>query len=293
MTELHEKSSLPRIRILPPWHAVRVFFSSLNGRTAPVKIAASEGQIASIERHSFKTESSRPNLVSFLQKGSPEGRRVIFVHGTPGSARGWADYIINVPAGCLYIALDRPGYGLSEPEHAVVSLKCQAQAVAPLLATIHDRKSILVGHSSGASVVVQTALDYPDHVGGMLLLAGAFNPELEEVNWIQPVGTFKPISKLLPRTINNANQELLGLKRGLLAQADRLRQISIPVGVVHGDTDPLVPIANIDYLQRMLKNASLNKLILKGKDHFIPWHSKPSVDTLLKRLIDQVHLTEI
>ncbi len=292
MIKRYEKSSLPRVRVLPPWHALKVLFSSLNGQNTPVKIAAGEEQIDGIERQSFRVVSSRSNSVSFLQMGSPDGRRVIFVHGTPGNANGWADFLLNVPAGRLYVALDRPGYGLSEPEYAIVSLKRQAQAVAPLLATINGRKSILVGHSSGASVVMQTALDYPDNVGGMLLLAGAFDPELEEINWIQLIGACKPISRLLSRTINNANQELIGLKRELLAQADRLHQINIPVGIVHGDSDPLVPIPNVSYLQRKLKNASLDKLVLRDRDHFIPWHSKPSVDVSLKRLIDQVRRTE-
>lgn len=292
MIKKYEKSSLPRVRVLPPWHAFKVLFSSLNGHSAPVKIAASDEHIAGIERQSFRAGASSPDVVSFLQMGSPGGRRVIFVHGTPGNAKGWSDYLLNVPAGYLYIALDRLGYGLSDPEYAVVSLKRQAQAIAPLLVTINGRKPILVGHSSGASIVMQTALDYPDNVGGMLLLAGAFDPELEEIHWTQLIGAYKPISRLLSRTINNANLELIGLKRELLAQADRLHQINIPVGIVHGDSDPLVPILNLNYLQRKLKNASLDNLVLKNRDHFIPWHSKPSVDASLKRLIGQVCLTE-
>lgn len=280
------------MRLLPPLSAIKVFISSLNGRNAPVKIAASREQIAGINRQSERSHSSEAYLVSYLQAGTPSGRRVIFVHGTPGNARGWADYLLAIPEGHEYIALDRPGYGFSEPEHAVVSLERQAQAIAPFLKANSGRKTILVGHSSGASVVMQTALDYHDSVGGILLLAGAFDPELEEAVWLQMIGRLKPISKLLSRAINNANHELLSLKCGLLAQAERLNRISIPVGVVHGDRDPLVPIANVSYLQRTLTNASLETLVLKNVDHFLPWHSKPSVDTSLQHLIDRVRLIE-
>lgn len=281
------------MRILPPWHALKVFFSSLNGRNAPVKIVAGEDQIAGIDRQSLRVPASECDVVSFLQSGIPDGRRVIFVHGTPGNARGWADYLLGVPPGCHYIALDRLGFGLSEPRHAVVSLKRQAQAVAQFLETVDGRKPVLVGHSSGAPVVMQTALDYPDRVGGLLLLAGAFDPDLEEANWLQPLGTFKPVSRLLPRSINNANQELLGLKGELLSQADRLQEISIPVSVVHGDKDPLVPIANLGYLERKLQNVSLDTLVLKDTDHFIPWNSKSYINTSLERLLDQVCQAEL
>lgn len=287
-----EINPLPRLRLLPPWQALKVLVSSLNGRNSPVKTVANESQIAGLERHSLRVPLSMTDTVSYLQTGAPEGRRIIFVHGTPGNAKGWADYLLNVPAGRLHIALDRLGYGFSTPKQAVVSLKRQAQAVVPFLKTTKDRKAILVGHSSGASVAVQTALDCPDTVGGLLLLAGAFDPDLEEANWLQPFGTLKPISRLLPRVIDNANRELLGLKRDLLAQADRLHQINMPVVVVHGDMDPLVPPTNLNYLQQKLNNASLDKVVLKQTDHFIPWHSKPAVDAALKRLIDQVRQTE-
>jgi pimeloyl-ACP methyl ester carboxylesterase len=293
MIKRPDKNSLPRLRLLPPYHALKVLLSRLKGQNTPVKTAASDEQIATIERKSLRVPSSGTDVVSFLQTGSPDGRRIIFVHGTPGNARGWADYLLNTPDGCLRIALDRLGYGLSEPTHAVVSLKRQAQAVLPFLEKVNGQKAILVGHSSGASVAMQVALDYPAAVGGLLLLAGAFDPDLEEANWLQPLGTLKPISRLLPRAINNANRELLGLKRELLGQADRLHEVNIPVSVVHGDSDPLVPVANLDYLQRKLKNAPLDKLVLKQVDHFIPWHSKLSVDASLKRLIDTVQLGEL
>lgn len=284
--------SPPRLRLLPPWHALKVLVSSLYGRNSPVKTAATEGQIAGIERKSLRVPLSMTDSVSYLQTGTPAGRRIIFLHGTPGNAIGWADYLLKVPAGRLHIALDRLGYGFSNPNQPVVSLERQAQAVVPFLKTAKGRKAILVGHSLGASVAVQTALDFPDPVGGLLLLSGAFDPDLEEANWLQPFGTLKPISRLLPRVIDNANRELLGLKRDLLAQTDRLHQIRMPIGVVHGDMDPLVSPANLNYLQRKLNNAALDKVVLKHSDHFIPWHSKSAVDAALKRLIEQVRQTE-
>lgn len=284
---------MPRMRLLPPGHALKVLLACLKGRNAPVKTIATAGQIDGIDRQSVRVPTSMTYTVSYLQTGTLDGRRIIFLHGTPGNAKGWVDYLLDVPGGRLHIALDRLGYGFSNPKHAVVSLKRQAQAVVPFLKVTKDRKAILVGHSSGASVAVQTALDYPDSVGGLLLLAGAFDPDLEEASWLQPFGTLKSISRLLPRVIDNANRELLGLRRGLLAQADRLHQISMPVGVVHGDSDPLVPSANLNYLQRKLNDAPLDMVMVKHGDHFIPWNSKATVEAALKRLIDKVRQAEV
>jgi hypothetical protein len=55
--------------------------------------------------------------VSYLRAGDPAGRRIILVHGTPGAAEGWLDYLTNVPAGFEHIAVDRPGFGESGPVH--------------------------------------------------------------------------------------------------------------------------------------------------------------------------------
>ena len=141
-------------------------------------------------------------------------------------------------------------------------------------------------------MAVKTALDHPDRVGGLLLLAGAMDPDLEEANLIQLLGPFRLLAHLLPRDIDNANRELLGLKRELAVMADVLNTITIPIHIVHGDRDPLVPYANVAYMEKKFAKAPLEVTTLKNTDHFIPWHSKPAVDAALEQLVDQVHKTE-
>ncbi len=290
--KMHSPNTRPRIRLLPPMHALKVLVSNLNGRHSPIQTAANDHEVDAIERHALNVPHSQTDTVSYLQIGALSGRRVIFVHGTPGNAKGWVDYLLDVPDGRQHIAVDRLGYGSSTPGQAVVSLRRQAQAIAPLLARQDKRKPILVGHSLGAPVITQVALDYPGKVGGLLLLAGAFDPDLEEVNCLQPLGQLKPISRLLPRTIDTANRELLGLKRGLIELADRLPALSVPIIAVTGDMDPLVPRANIDYLESRIDSVHFEKIVLVDRDHFIPWHSKPEIDEALERLIGRVRKTE-
>ena len=70
--------------------------------------------------------------VSYLQAGDPQGARVILVHGTPGAATAWADYVLAPPAGVHLLALDRPGFGRSGPDGPVTGLAEQAGEPAPL-----------------------------------------------------------------------------------------------------------------------------------------------------------------
>ena len=47
--------------------------------------------------------------VSALRAGDPQGRRVLFVHGTPGEATNWSPYLVDPPPGVDAVALDRIG----------------------------------------------------------------------------------------------------------------------------------------------------------------------------------------
>lgn len=74
--------------------------------------------------------------------------------------------------------------------------------------------------------------------------------------------------------------------------ADGLHKITIPISVVHGDRDPLVPHGNVIYIKNKIANAPLDVITLENRDHFIPWHSKLTVDAALENLIDKVRETE-
>src|SRR5262245_58314184 len=46
--------------------------------------------------------------VSTLRAGAAAGPRVILVHGTPGAATAWSDYLLAPPPDVELVALDRP-----------------------------------------------------------------------------------------------------------------------------------------------------------------------------------------
>lgn len=221
--------------------------------------------------------------VSYLHAGSPKGRTVIFVHGTPGSAQGWADYLIAVPDGLHYIAVDRPGFGRSRPGKAVASLEQQAEALAPLLEA--DPRPILVGHSLGAPIVALLSAKDPKRVGGLILLAGALDPARERIHWYQRVAEWPGVRRLVPEPWRVANQELLPLEAELQRLAPQLDRIRAPIVIVHGSEDSLVPLENVDFMRlRFRSAASVRIVVLPGQGHFLPWEQKPLIDRLVREL---------
>lgn len=232
-------------------------------------------------RHTIEVGGPLNTSVSCLRTGPASGARLILVHGTPGSATGWDAYLLDPPPGAEVVALDRPGFGLSGPPGAVTALDAQAAAVVALLPD-DGRKAILVGHSLGGAVVAHVAASHPDRVSALVLLAASLDPGQERVHPLQRLAARWPIRSLLPRSLRNANLELIDFERELRALARLLAQVTAPTLIVHGTDDDLVPFANVAYMQRQLTGARmLSTRVMPAQDHFLPWNAQSGVRSAL------------
>jgi pimeloyl-ACP methyl ester carboxylesterase len=224
--------------------------------------------------------------LSVLHGGDPGGLCVILVHGTPGDAASWADDLLDPPAGTEVLALDRPGFGASDPPAALPRLADQAAAVAALLPA-DGRPVVLVGHSLGGAVVAQVAAEQRGRIQAVVLVAAALDPALESVHPLQRVGAWPWVQRVLPRPIRNANAELLALRGELVALAPMLARIDARVLIVHGDADDLVPVANVPYIQSRLTGAAeVHTTLVPGGNHFLPWNARPAVRGALQRALE-------
>lgn len=258
----------------PLWSALAVVLATL-GCSVPGP-QANESALEPMRR-SLPVGAPLNGVISYVAAGEPTGLRLILVHGTPGSAAGWADYLLDAPPGMEVVALDRPGFGRSTPPGARPSLSDQAAAVVALFPA-DGRRVVLLGHSLGGAIVARVAAEHPLRVAGLVLLAASLDPALETIHPMQRVGAWALVRWLLPRAIRNANAELMGLKPELEALAALLPRIGAPVIIVHGTLDDLVPVANVGFLQARLSGARWVKtLLLEGRNHFLPWNSADAV----------------
>ena len=267
----------------PLWTALGVALAAVGcappGPKAP--LSATEGM-----RSSIAVGIPLDARISFLRAGYPGGTRVVLVHGTPGSATGWADYLTAPPAGADVVALDRPGFGASAPNGAVPSLAAQAAAVIALVPA-DGRPVVLLGHSLGAPIVAWAAAllaaEQPERSVSIVMLAGSLDPTQESIHAMQRVGAWSPVQRLLPRVIRNANAELMALKPELEALGTILPAVKARVVIVHGTADELVPVANVTYMQERFSGARcISTVLLEGQNHFLPWNSEGSVREALR-----------
>lgn len=216
-----------------------------------------------------------------------EGPTVVFVHGSPGSWDNYAHMLSDPSLNDRFtlVAVDRPGFGRSLPKQAEPSLEVQARRIRDaVVAAGAPLPAVWLGHSLGGPVVARLAVDYPEAVSGLVLVAPSMDPELEERKWFNWVGKFPLVKWGLSRAWRNSNEEIFPLRSELVKLGAKLGGLRAPTVVVQGDRDQLVPKENADYVKRAMPEGVVELRILEGVNHFIPW-SQPEE---LKSAIDRV-----
>lgn len=122
----------------------------------------------------FDTERLRTHA---LTSGDPAGAPVVFVHGNASASRFWEETLIALPPGFFGIAPDFRSFGDSEGKgiDATRGLRDFSDDLYALLTSerlgVADRKVHLVGWSVGGGVVMQYAIDHPERVASLTLVA--------------------------------------------------------------------------------------------------------------------------
>lgn len=115
--------------------------------------------------------------VHYTVQGS--GHTIIFVHGWTCDETSWSRQVPAFVGKYRVITLDLPGHGKSDaPAQHDFSMNSFAETVEAVRATTGADRVVLVGHSMGAVVIRQYALNYPDHVAGLVAADGPLDIRL-------------------------------------------------------------------------------------------------------------------
>ena len=206
--------------------------------------------------------------------GPKKKEAFLFVHGSPGSMDAFLDYLVdtNLLSHADLITYDRPGFGNSGFGRAMPSLMMQARVASALMDSLGYERYWLVGHSYGAPIIVQAAMDHPRHIGGICLIAGSVSPDLEpKAAWRRWID-LPLVRQILPISMRVSNEELIPLKQDLVMIEDDWRKIKMPVSLIQGKKDVLVPFANLAYAkEKLTQSDTVLVKIFEEENHFILW----------------------
>jgi pimeloyl-ACP methyl ester carboxylesterase len=98
---------------------------------------------------------------------------VVMIHGLGGNLLHFGYAMADKLSDDFRVILvDRPGSGYStRPDDAPATLTAQAKTIATLIRRLGLERPLVVGHSLGGALSLAMALDHPDCVGGLALLA--------------------------------------------------------------------------------------------------------------------------
>jgi pimeloyl-ACP methyl ester carboxylesterase len=114
----------------------------------------------------------------FEAPGGAHGPLVVLLHGIGGGRLGWPSAgQALADAGCVALAVDQPGYGLSPPLEPF-TLEGVAERVRALIAWCGAKAAVIVGHSMGGMVAQELAAAAPQCVRALVLASTspAFGP---------------------------------------------------------------------------------------------------------------------
>jgi non-heme chloroperoxidase len=264
------------------------------------------------------TENSAGIEIYYEDHGT--GQPVVLIHGYPLSGRGWDKQVpALLEAGYRVITYDRRGFGQSSRPAAGYDYDTFAADLSTLLEHLNLHDAILAGHSMGTGEVtrylgrygsarvakgvlvapippylLQTA-DNPDGVPQALFDGFAAAARADTPAWMKGfLENFYNIDTLRGTLVSDqafqASWNLAVTASATAAVAcigtwatdfrDDLPRIDVPILVIHGDADQVLPLdKTASRLPELIKDVHL--VVVEGGPHAIPWTHADQVNTAL------------
>ena len=244
--------------------------------------------------------------IRYLKNGDAEGVPIVFIHGYGGDLFSWMFNQGALAEKLPTYAIDMPGHGGSTKELSVGDVPSLSHSILATMNALNIEKAHLVGHSLGGAVSLNLAIGHADRVASATLVCpGGLGPDIN-MDYIEGFIREKRGKKLKPyleklvadpsMISKDMVDEVLKYKRldGVdvalkkIAEASfpggvqqttllsSLDQLSVPVQVIWGSDDQIVPsshgqglpasikvtfLENTGHLAHMERAAEVNELI--------------------------------
>jgi pimeloyl-ACP methyl ester carboxylesterase len=240
--------------------------------------------------HQYKFDQHN---INYLKVGDEDLPLVVFVHGSPGSLSAFIDFMADTAllSKAQLITVDRPGFGESNFGYGEKSVARQSSVLKSLIEeNKRDRSVILVGHSMGGPLISRMAMDYPELIDGLVIVAGSIDPDLEpNETWFRAPLATPFLRWILPRSFRASNQEIYHLKPELQEMLPLWEKIKASTIIIQGKKDVLVDPSNAYFAKKMIVNAPVELVMVDDMNHFVPWSNPELIRSAIIKLIDSSH----
>lgn len=251
------------------------YFTKRNARASIRKIPVKYSEIRAVETRG--------------EDLAPDAPLIIFIHGAPGSANNFFKYQADslLRSRAMMVSIDRLGYGYSHYGRSEVSIAKQAETVKDVIDYYGGRKAILVGHSYGGPIAAKVAMDYPERVQSVLMLAPVNDPDNEKIFWFAHFGHWKATKWMLSPAWQVSGDEKFSHAEELQKIAAGWKEIRVPVVHMHGDKDSLAPPVNMEFSKKNIAPDMLRMERMPKAGHLIPFLNFDTVRGEILKLLDK------
>ncbi|AHF05981.1 alpha/beta fold hydrolase [Desulfitobacterium metallireducens] len=240
----------------------------------------------------FYIESSLPNSNDNV---------VLFIHGAGGSSEVWSNQLSPIEGYRLF-ALDLPGHGHSEGK-AASDIQEYSRFIADFIETLDLHFVILVGHSMGGGIVLESALAQPQlsWLKGIVLVDTGSRLRVNKKTLEQLAQGKLPFDIIPYLYSQNSTPEILtqALEDMKKVQAEvyladfqacdafdrsnEIQTLKLPTCIICGENDRMTPLKYSNGLHEALPQSKLE--IISSAGHMSMQESPEEVNRALRQFL--------
>ncbi len=237
--------------------------------------------------------------IEFAYERRGRGTPLVLIHGYPLDHSIWFPVVPLLENDFDIIMPDLRGFGESGTQGKSPTMTDMAGDFSTLLDSLKIKKAAVVGHSMGGYVALAFARSFPERLLSLGLVASQAAADAPE----KKVGRYQEAEHILSHGVGDIAEDMSfkftdspklqvelkalmsrqnpqGLEGALHAMAERqdlvllLAQMEIPVVLVHGLNDKLIPVERARQIKKTLRNGFL--IEIEGVGH-LPMMEAPQV----------------
>lgn len=249
--------------------------------------------------------------LAFTDRGPRGGLPLLFLHGWQADGRIWGPLIADIGPQFRVVTVDFRGTGGSAGAPGPYTLERYAADLTDLIAAIDLDPGVVVGHSMGAAVAQRFAIDRPEAVEGLVLIAAVpasgvpFSPKVLEflrgtagnpdqvARWLKTltIGELSPERQALLRDAAATISAAVALESFASWQganfADEAATIETPTLVLAPSGDrPMTP----DFLKANVADVISGSTfeIIEKSGHYAPLDQPTLLAKRIERFVDEL-----
>ena len=242
--------------------------------------------------------------IRYAEKEGPPERTILLTSPWPESLYAFAPVWDSLAEHARLFAIDLPGFGASERRDDLLSPRAMGEFLARVIDEAGLGTAYILAPDVGTSAALFAAAAHPERFAGVIVGTGGaaiplelgeplrswvLDPDLDKYRRMDPraiVGA--AVDGIAGGVPDDIRADYLDCYDGdrfvesmryvrrypeeLPVLADLLPQIATPVTIINGLNDPVVPVANAEFLDERLPNS---QVVLIDAGHFV-WEEAPA-----------------